>query len=173
MFGFDFHILIWPDDFYRKSLIPKVCLDCRLGLIRKPHYKGLAILFQSVLGLEVKTPGWYNFGGRPKEGTLSSDKGANDVLLPKSAGGRGPKTSVIIALALPVWVIKDGQILPKIRLWKDSYSDKSKVVVNTYLSSTGAYFRGRRFPIEIIRPGRYMKIKFKDFGYSISSPGNS
>jgi hypothetical protein len=43
----------------------------------------------------------------------------------------------------------------------------------TYLSSIGACFRGRRFPIEIIRPGRYMKIKSKDFGYSISSPGNS
>jgi len=25
-FGFDFHIFIWPDDFYRKSSTPEACL---------------------------------------------------------------------------------------------------------------------------------------------------
>jgi len=34
----------------------------------------------------------------------------------------------------------------------------------TYLSSIEACFRNRRFPVEIIRPDRYMKIKSKHFG---------
>jgi hypothetical protein len=29
MFGFDFDIFIWPDDFYWKSGTPEVCLCCR------------------------------------------------------------------------------------------------------------------------------------------------
>jgi hypothetical protein len=37
------------------------------------------------------------------------------------------------------------------------------IVDFTYFSSTGACFRGRRSPIEIIRPSRYMKIKSKHF----------
>jgi hypothetical protein len=40
----------------------------------------------------------------------------------------------------------------------------SKIADFTYLSSTEACFRCRRFPIEIIRPDEYMKIKFKHFG---------
>jgi hypothetical protein len=38
------------------------------------------------------------------------------------------------------------------------------IVEYTYLSAIEACFRNRRFPVEIIRPGRYMKIKSKHFG---------
>jgi hypothetical protein len=37
---------------------------------------------------------------------------------------------------------------------------------STYLSATGGCLRSRRFPIEIIRPDKYIKIKSKHFGYS-------
>ena len=39
----------------------------------------------------------------------------------------------------------------------------------TYLSSVETCYRNRRFPVEIIRPGRYMKIKSKYFGLSQNS----
>ena len=35
---------------------------------------------------------------------------SGDVLLPKRSGARGLRTPLIIALVLPVWVTKDGQI---------------------------------------------------------------
>jgi hypothetical protein len=41
---------------------------------------------------------------------LTKECGENDFLLPKSGRSGGPKTYVIIALPLPVWVIKDTQI---------------------------------------------------------------
>jgi hypothetical protein len=35
MYGFDFHIFIWPDDFNRKSSIPNTYHDCRWGKLHE------------------------------------------------------------------------------------------------------------------------------------------
>jgi hypothetical protein len=53
-------------------------------------------------------------------------------------------------------------------LFRQSRKESSeKGIANfTYYSSTGIGFRDRRFPIEIIRSNRYMKIKFIHFGQS-------
>ena len=41
---------------------------------------------------------------------------------------------------------------------------KERITKNyTYLSTIEVDFRNRRFPIEIIMPGKYMKIKSKYF----------
>jgi hypothetical protein len=43
---------------------------------------------------------------------------------------------------------------------------KKGVICFTYLSSIEVWFGNRRFPIEIIMPGGYMKIKSKQFWWS-------
>jgi hypothetical protein len=56
---------------------------------------------------------------------------------------------------------------PFLSFWEEKVTRKEElgkgVAGFTYLSSTKTYLRSRRFPIEIIRPGKYMKIKSKHF----------